>query len=524
MIYNILLIIYILGVLAGLALVFRKAGVAWWKGLIPVYNIVVWIKVCGKNAWWYLYFAVPALNVFTFLLMVTETCKVFRRYGFWEQLLSILVPFAYLPWLGLGKAQYVDPRVEKPAKVSAARDWADAIVFAVVAAVLIRGFFFELYSIPSSSMEGSLLVGDHLVVSKMQYGSRVMMTPLSLPLMHNTIPLTGGKVSSYLRYPQLPYHRFPRFSSVKRYDAVVFNFPAGDTLCTGYPSCQRTYYDLIDELGRDSVWSGRAVDAFGQPVGKVITRPLDKRENYIKRCVGLPGETLEIRNQAVFIDGREVADPAGAQFMYAVQFDPINANPLRTLGELGVSAEELESASAIMYDLRFPLLFVRITRAQAAVIGKRYDVLDIQPVPNGDQYTFLGAEPPAHALFPKGMSEGWTVDNYGPVHIPAKGEVLQLSLDNLPMYRRVIADYEHNTLEVRDGRIFINGQPTDRYTVKQDYYWMMGDNRHNSQDSRFWGFVPEDHVSGKAKRVLWSWDKYNRKLRFDRTFINASRF
>ena len=246
MLYDILLIMYFVGTVAGLWFVFRKAGEKPWKALVPVYNIVVWIKICGKSWKWYIYFLVPAINIFTFLLMVQETAKVFHRYGFWEQFFAVLFPWVYLPILGLSKgATYHDPKSDPPQKVGEVRDWLDAIVFAIVAAVIIRTFTCELYNIPSSSMEGSLMTGDYLLVSKLAYGPRVMMTPLAIPLVHNTIPGTGEKVESYLRWPQLPYHRYPGLSKVKRYDAVVFNFPEGDTTLNASPGNLYTYYDAV---------------------------------------------------------------------------------------------------------------------------------------------------------------------------------------------------------------------------------------------------------------------------------------
>lgn len=515
MLYDLLLVVYFLGTIVGLWFVFRKAGISPWKSLVPFYNIVLWIRLCGKSWRWYIYMLVPAVNVFCFLLLVVETARVFRRYGFWEQFFAVVFPFVYLPLLGLNpKSQYIDPRVEKPAKVEGARDWLDAVVFAIVAAVIIRGNIFELYQIPSSSMEKSLLVGDHLMVSKLAYGPRVAMTPISIPLVHNIVPGLG--IKSYTDWPQLPYHRYPGYTQVKRYDAVVFNFPAGDTILSGFPDGKYTYYQAINDLGREAVWSGNATVDFGmgrQPVGEPRVRPVDKRENYIKSCIGLPGETLQIRNRQVYIDGKPVATPRDGQTTYAVAFDPIQARPQVVLDELGVSYDDisvaLQSAEQAMggaYVLILPL-----TEQMASQMERRYDVLGVQPVD-------APADP---ALYPSLSDSVQSVDNYGPVHIPACGEVLQLDARSLPMYRRVIEAYEGNTLEVRDGRIFINGQETTTYTVKQNYYWMMGDNRHHSQDSRYWGFVPEDHIVGKAKTVLWSWDKDHKRMRWNRTLIAA---
>jgi signal peptidase I len=555
--YNIFVIIYFLGTLAGLWLVFRKtqpaarrwnamdedeklkamtatgtynqekakkhiehkyAEVAPWVSLVPLYNIVKWIRIVGKPWSWYIYCLIPGINIFIFLLLVSETARVFRRNNFLEMFLAILFPFVYLPWLGWSRHEYHDPCLEPPAKISEKRDWGEAVVFALVAAVLIRAFVFELFSIPSSSMEKSLLVGDHLMVSKMAYGPRAIMTPLSLPLVHNSL---GGASKSYIEWPHLPYHRFPGFGKVKRFDAVVFNFPCGDTIVSSYPGCQRTYYEAVRTSGREAVLAGNGYfitgkDRYGnelhEPAGKVLTRPLDKREHYIKRCIGLPGEDLQIIDRVVYINGKPVEQPQDVQFMYTVTF-AAGFNPERVLDECGVSRDDINFMNG-GYDGYTPtVVMVPLSNAAAAELASKSITLSVEAV--------MDAPHAPADLFPNVPDIDWTVDNYGPVHIPAKGEVLKLTMDNLPFYRRVVTAYEHNTLEVRNGLIFINGQQTDSYTVKQDYYWMMGDNRHCSQDSRYWGFVPEDHIAGKAVLILWSWDKDHKRVRWNRTLMNT---
>ena len=502
MIYELLLLLYVVGTVLGLWFIFKKAGQAPWTALVPLYNIWVWLKVCNKGWKWIVGFLVPGINIFVFLLMVVETSRVFRRGNFLEQTFGVLMPFVYLPIMGLSQWQYHDPQVEPPAKISEARDWTEAIVFALIAAVLIRGFVFELFSIPSSSMEKSLMVGDHLIVSKLAYGPRVIMTPLALPLMHNTV--VGTSVDSYLDWPQLPYYRYPGYTHVKRYDAVVFNFPAGDTVLSNFLDGKYTYYEAVQEFGREAVISGNAYHPVLGPLGKIKVRPVDKRENYIKRCMGLPGETLQIIDRVVHIDGKPVELPTDAEFDHEVLIAS-GFNPEIILRECGVSSEDIMDAPA-GHDaagnlvLRLPL--------SAEIIGKlksKSTVIAVEPV----DYPADSAE----RLYPNAPGYYWSVDNYGPILIPAKGQPLKLTLENLPLYRRVITAYEGNDLEVRDGKIFINGTATDSYTPKMDYYWMMGDNRHHSQDSRFWGFVPENHIVGKAKRVLWSFGEGNRSNR-----------
>ena len=518
MLYDILLVLYFVGTIVGLWFVFKKAGVAPWKALVPVYNIVVWIKVCGKSWRWYLYFLIPAINVFCFLLLVVETAKDFRRYNFWEQTAAVIFPWIYLPVLGLHhKMQYHDPLAEPPAKVTGARDWADAIVFALVAAMIIRGNIFELYNIPSSSMEKSLLVGDHVLVSKLAYGPRVSMTPLSIPLVHNVIPLTNGKAESYSKLIQLPYHRYPGYSHIKRFDAVVFNYPDGDTMCTAQFS-NRSYHDLVREYGLEAVENDNVYDpGFGRiEIGKIRVRPVDKRENFIKRCIGLPGEDLQIVDQQVLINGQPIETPEDAQFTYAIAFNPI-ANPARVLDNMGVSYEDIDNAIARAQYSGSAYLFLPLSRSKANQLAGKYEVLDVQPlIQLTDSLQGL-------TLYPHAEGYHWSVDNFGPIHIPAKGEILHLTPETLPLYRRVIEAYEGNTLEVKDGQIFINGTATTEYTVKMNYYWMMGDNRHNSVDSRYWGFVPEDHIVGQAKTIYFSRDKDHKRIRWERIFRNANK-
>lgn len=501
MIFDLLLILYFIGTLVGLWMVFKKAGLSGWKALVPIWNIVLWVKLCGKDWKWIIYALVPAINIFTFLLLVVETAKCYKRYGFWEQTFAVIFPWIYLPLLGFSaKMEYTDPKEMPPHKVGELRDWLDAIVFAVVAAVIIRGGILEFYNIPSSSMEKSLLTGDYLMVSKIAYGPRTPMTPLSFPLVHNVMPLSGGNIESYLKWIKLPYHRFPGFRHIERFDAVVFNYPDGDTVCTAFQS-NASYHDLVREFGREQVWNNPT------RFGKIVARPVDKKENFIKRCIGLPGEDLQIVDQQVLINGKAVENPEHLQFTYGVLFNQM-ANPHSILSEMGVSEED--------WNTYYNYGVLPLTSQMYFCLKNNPAVALIEPIvhPEGEDTNLT--------LFPHAKGYNWSVDNFGPVHIPSKGETLHLDEHNLPLYRRVIVNFEHNTLEVKDGIILINGQPADSYTFKMDYYWMMGDNRHNSADSRYWGFVPEDHVVGRASRVVFSRDKDRHEARWNRVFLDAS--
>lgn len=356
---------------------------------------------------------------------------------------------------------------------SKTREWVDAVVFAVIAATIIRTFFIEAYTIPTPSMEKSLLVGDFLFVSKVNYGPRVPMTPLAFPFAHHTMPLTRD-AKSYSTAIQLPYYRLPGFEEIERQDVVVFNYPA----------------DPID-------------------------RPVDKRENYIKRCVAIAGDTLQIIDSEVFVNGVKQPVSEHGETSYIVRTNGENFN-YDALRNLGMSRDDLANNFSTLYGDRSTYYFKSLTPQQVAGLRKFGNVTGIEPHK-------LAAEDPdsGGGIFPVDSSLHWNRDNYGPLWIPKKGVTVQLTTENLPRYERVISFYEGNELEVRGSEIYINGAPADSYTFEMDYYFMMGDNRHNSLDSRYWGFVPEDHIVGKALFIWMSWDKddsFFSKIRWNRLF------
>lgn len=459
----------------------------------------------------------------------------------------IVLPFIFdiyiskkIPW-GFWK------KSENPA-VRSIMSWVDAIVFALVAVYFVNIYVFQNYQIPSSSLEKSLLVGDFLYVSKMSYGPRVPNTPLSMPLAQHTLPVFNTK--SYIEWPQWEYKRVPGFGKVKLNDIVVFNFPAGDTVATNfqqtdfytlayeegkrvYPNKvnmdsltrkqQRTVYDLYYNAGRNLIRSNPRM------YGDIVIRPVDRRENYVKRCVGLPGDTLQIKKGQVYIDGKAIENPTEMQFNYFVQ----TTGPYITddmFRELGISKED----QTLMTDgLGWEENLIEMGLDRRDAQGRLAPVYHHLPLTKKMYETLSGnkklisniiIEPGEFSgqMYPLNLYTKWDRNNYGPIWIPAKGATIKLTEDNLPIYERCIVAYEGNKLEVKEDGIYINGEKTDSYTFNMDYYWMMGDNRDKSADSRYWGFVPEDHVVGKPIVVWLSLDKdrgwFDGKIRWNRIF------
>nr|WP_321355892.1 signal peptidase I [uncultured Draconibacterium sp.] len=378
-------------------------------------------------------------------------------------------------------------------------EWVDAIIFAVIAATFIRMFFIEAYTIPTSSMEKSMLVGDYLFVSKTAYGPKTPNTPLSFPFVHNTMPIVGGK--SYSEAIQRPYKRLAGFTDIKNNDVVVFHFPEGDTVALGAPT--RSYYQMVRDYGRSRVWSDK------RNFGDIIARPVDKRENYIKRCVGIPGDKIEIKMGQLYVNDEAQKKFDGVQYNYLVETNGTAINP-KALDRLHISEADRNTFSSKQY-------LLPLTEEAAGKIKEFANVTSVEKM----------LEEPGeweHAIFPTDGRFPWNVDNFGPLTIPSKGETIDLTVDNLPIYERIIDIYEANDLEVNGDQIKINGEVATSYTFKMDYYWMMGDNRHNSADSRYWGFVPEDHVVGKAKFIWLSLDKdkgFPANIRFNRLFTKV---
>lgn len=404
--------------------------------------------------------------------------------------------------------------------------WVDALVFALVAVYFINLFVFQNYVIPSSSLEKSLLTGDYLFVSKVSYGPRIPQTPLTMPLTQHTLPIINTK--SYIEFPHWDYRRVKGLGNVKLNDIVVFNYPAGDTICTELPY-QTEYYSMVYGFGQQIFEqnNGGPIDlntlnkqqqhdyfeqvyALGRqyvasnPVefGSIDSRPTDRRENYVKRCVGLPGQTLQIKNRIVYLDGKPNKEPDNVQYTYYIKLKQHIPDDL--MKELGISMEDLGSLNQRGC--------MPLTKATAKALAARKDIVE---------NIRINTDATVGDLYPLNAVTNWTRDNYGPIWIPAKGKSINLDMNNIAVYERPIRVYENNELKIKNNQIYINGRLAKSYTFKMDYYWMMGDNRHNSADSRYWGFVPEDHIVGKPIFIWWSSDPDRKGLggiRWNRLF------
>jgi signal peptidase I len=463
----ILFILFIILPYAGLWKMFEKAKQPGWQGIVPLVNIYIMIKLSGRPWWWFLLVFIPAINVLILMGITIDFVKSFGKFKLSEHAAAVVLPFIYLYKWGTDKeTKYIGPATshefrekhKTALKKSPTREWTEAIIFAVIAATLIRTFFIEAYVIPTPSMERSLLVGDFLFVSKVNYGPRTPMTPIAFPFAHHTMPVTGTK--AYWDGWELPYYRLPGLETIKRGDVVVFNYPA----------------DTINN------------------------RPVDKRENYIKRCQGIPGDTLSVAMAQVYVNGKAAPNPPGEEMEYKYQVTGQDLNP-DVLDQLNVTTYEGHQYPAM-------------TAASAKELKGYSNVKDFmpnitpkgQPEQNGDVFPRSSTTVLDPALGIKVPEYHWNADNYGPIVIPKKGLTVTLDSMNFPIYERAIEVYEHSKLEIKGGELYINDVKTMSYTFKMNYYWMMGDNRHDSEDSRYWGFVPEDHIVGKALFIWMSWD------------------
>jgi signal peptidase I len=495
-----LFILYWLGWHLGIYAMLRKAGVPAGKAIIPIYNTWEVVQLCKIPNFWFWIQLIPIVGQFVTLWITIIFVMHFKRVKLVDHTLAVLIPFIYLPYLGWSKNEKWHGReglvhYHKPAS----REWVDAAVFAVVAATLIRTFLFEAFVIPTESMEKTLLVNDFLFVDKVTYGARIPQTPLSFPFVHNTLP-GAPTTPSYSKWIQLDYQRLPKLRAIERNDIVVFNFPAGDTIIN-LPEfgSKIPYYDVLRSPQYNN---DRAKLQADYPI---LVHPMDKTDNYIKRCVGIPGDVIEIKKSNLWVNGAPALVAPFMQTEYIVETD---GRPLAedfVQDTLGININEA-TADFQFVDGQPNTFKLNITAKAAASLKRLPNVKSV--VLFEDQnvgYTF----PNDIVHFP------WTADNFGPIRIPKKGDQILLNDSTIELYRRVIEGYEKNTITVSNGQYFINGKPASNYTIQQDYYWMMGDNRHRSQDSRYWGFVPETHIVGRAALI---WFSYSQSIRWNRLF------
>lgn len=459
----------------GYSKLFQKADQKGWHAFVPVLNSWTLNTITGRPKWEVILEFIPLINIYIFIRNTIDMVRCFGQERILQKVLAVFFGLIWFPWFASQQqTRYagtlsVLPKDEKPKSIG--REWADAILFAVVAATLIRWLIMEAYTIPTPSMENSLLVGDFLFVSKFHYGTRTPKTPLQIPLTHQKIWFT--EIPSYLPWIQLPSYRLPGISHVKREDVVVFNVPPKE----------------LNE-GHDY--------------------PIDLKTNYIKRCVGIPGDKLEVKDRQLIVNGQPLTNPPMMQFSYLVTAkDEINE---RNLTKLELDPDDY---NLLGRDSENALYQMFLTREKADELKSISYIKDVKE----DYRTHEGTDV---RIFPQSKYGPWNADNFGPIVIPNKGMTIEVNDSTLAFYGETIRLYDHNeSVEIKDGKLFIDGQPVSQYTFHQNYYFMMGDNRHNSLDSRYWGFVPEDHIVGKAFFIWLSLNKYGditHKIRWSRFF------
>ena len=508
---------------------YRTAGEDPWKAIVPVYNAIIFLKILHRPKWWVLLLFLPVINIMMFMVLWVDTAKHFGKNTPIDGLLTILSLGFFIYTINYQKnPKYIS---DKSMIVrSTFNEWIGSIIFAVVAATFVHNYFFQPYIIPTGSLEKSLLIGDFLFVSKFHYGARVPSTTIAFPMVHDTLPLI--KMRSYLKKPQLPYIRLPKFQKIKRNDIVVFNWPA-DTV--------RQFF--VREAG--------------------VKKPTDKKSNYVKRCVGLPGDKLEIKKGFVYINGNKnvLPDRARIQHSYTAYSNKgVSSRKLSQLGLtdfyrrfriknitqnsyaklsphiVGTSGNSTDNFIVITREKGIPIPLVRSLGLRISEVLEKSKELNLT-IEEAEEIEKLGwvdsliqrnqkIKTPNTNFFPNKIPFDWNQDNFGPIEIPASGQTIALNLSNLSLYKKIITDYENNSLKTIGNEIYINDKKVNQYTFLQNYFWMMGDNRHRSEDSRFWGFVPEDHIVGKPVFIWFSISGINDgisnwKVRWDRVFTTV---
>lgn len=470
--------IYLIPQFVGFWFLFEKAGEKGWKGIIPIYNLVILLKIVGRPWWWTFYMMIPVFGFLVGIGVYADLFKSFGQRGMGEIIFGILFPFVYVPYLGLKKEVTYRGPEHQPGEKSAVQEWTEAIGFAVIAATLIRWLIMEAYTIPTPSMENSLLVGDFLFVSKFHYGTRTTTTPLQVPLTHQKIWFTN--IPSYVDWIKLPQYRLPGITHVKREDVVVFNVPPRN-------------------------------------LNEGIDYPVDLKTNYIKRCVAIPGDTLQVIDKQVYVNGKPEENPPRMQYSYLVKSkSQINERVLEKY-EISESHVIGRENNLVLYQMQ---LRPEVAKELAAL--PFIESAEVAVESSNGTLVPRTKETVEGNIFPDPQMFPWNGDFYGPLVIPAEGMTIDVNKRTLATYGSTIKNYDHNKdVKIEGDKLFIDGKEVEKYTFKQDYYFMMGDNRHNSLDSRYWGFVPEDHIVGKAFFIWLSVDSnadFLHKIRWNRFF------
>ena len=508
---------------------YKTAGFHSWQALIPIYNAYVLMKIIRRPTWWVLLLFIPTINLIMFIIIWIEILRSFGWNSIKNNAFVIITLGLYVYALNYSKNHKYIPKGNLKQRTNFG-ETVGSILFAIVAATIVHNYVIQPYIIPTGSLEKSLLIGDFLFVSKFHYGARVPMTAVSFPMVHDTIPIL--KIRSYLKKPQFPYLRLPGIKKIKRNEIVVFSWPA-DTV--------RQFF--VKE--------------------KRVDKPTDKKSNYVKRCVGLPGDTLEIINGFVFTNESKNVLPERAKVQYTHFAYAQKGVSSRKLGAEGYSdytrLYKIENITEQSYKQILPYIIGRkgntredfrvITESKGLPSNVIYKsglrVSEILELKKEITLTLEEAEAlrklpgidsvvrrinqvkvPNEAFFPNKIPFDWNEDNFGPIVIPKKGMTVELNRKNLSLFKKIIGEYEDNTLELTPSGVKINGIGSTKYTFKKDYYWMMGDNRHKSEDSRFWGFVPDDHIVGKPVFIWFSIKGINDgiknwKIRWDRVFTTV---